>query len=129
MSRTIVQIPTTDPTVYAFRISGEVGLDEMKTMSEAMNVAFDIHDKVSMLIIFDPFDGSALGAQLNFESFRAQLRALSKIDKYVVVGAPEEAAKLISTAGDWIGIDTASFDASEEQAAWRFIGAKVRNAA
>lgn len=129
MHPAVTHIQTTDPTVYAFRVSGEVDADAMEGIAKVMNGAFDSHPKVRMLLIFDRFDGSSLGASLNFETLKAQFRSLSRIEKYAVVGAPETVEKLIGTAGGWTGIETRTFDLAEEAAAWTFVGAQAREAA
>ncbi|MCR9085760.1 MAG: STAS/SEC14 domain-containing protein [Rhodobacteraceae bacterium] len=129
MHPAVTHIQTTDPKVYAFRISGEVDADAMEGIAKVMNEAFDSHPKVRMLLIFDRFDGSSLGASLNFETLKAQFRSLSRIEKYAVVGAPETVDKLIGTAGGWTGIETRTFDLTEEDEAWAFVGAQAREAA
>lgn len=129
MHPSVTQIQTTDPAVYAFRIAGEVDADAMAAMAEVMNAAFDTQPKVRMLLIFDRFDGNSLGATLNFETLKAQFRSLSRIERYAAVGAPETVEKIIETAGGWTGIDTRTFDLSEEGAAWGYVGAEAREAA
>lgn len=129
MTETVVQIPTTDPAVRAFRIAGEVDSDAMAGMGETMNAAFDAHDSVRLLLIFDRYDGSTAGAAFSAEALKAQLRSLSKLEKYAVVGAPEGVAETIETAGDWTGVETGTFARDDEAAAWRFVGAEARNAA
>lgn len=109
MTESVTQVPTTDPTVLALRIHGEIDGESMQSLSVVMNTAFDIHDRVRLLLIFDRFDGSSLGARLNFDGLKAQLRALSKIEKYAVVGGPDDSARSIKTA---------TFDLSGQGAAW-----------
>lgn len=129
MINAVVQIPTTDPAVYAFRVTGEIDTHGMSEMAGVMNTAFDDHDRVRMLLIFERFDGTSLGARFSFEGLKAQLRGLSKIKKYAVVGAPDDAEKVIETTKNWTGVETATFDSHEEAAAWGFVGAEVPDAA
>lgn len=128
MTEAVTKIPTTDPAVYAFRIHGEVDADAMRTMSETMNEAFDRHEKVRMLLIFHVYDGATTGARLNFETLRAQLRSLANVERYAVVGAPEDVARAIETAGSWTSVETQTFDLDDEAAAWSFVGAEAQAA-
>ncbi len=121
---TIEQITVDQPSVYAFRIRGEVGADDMKAMSETMNAAFDQHPTVSMLLIFEQYNGVELGAGMDMETMSAQFRSLASVDKYAVVGAPGFAATLINVMDKLIPTDARTFDRSDEQAAWAFVGAR-----
>lgn len=122
-SETINQIPVDNPLVYAFRITGEINAEDLKAMGSTMNGAFDIHPSVSMLLIFDSFQGLDAGAGLDMETFKSQFRSLSKVDKYAVVGAPSVAETMIKLMDKVIPTDARTFDQAEEQAAWDFVGA------
>lgn len=124
MSMTFQQIATTDPSVIAFRITADL---DVAALAERVNAAFDAHDAVALLLIFDRAQDAG-PSPFRFESLRAHLRGLGKLRRYAVVGAPESLEDFLATAGAWTGIETGSFDLSEEQAAWRFVGAQVANA-
>lgn len=123
-SETINQIPVDNPLVYAFRISGEINAVDMKAMGVIMNDAFDVHPSVSMLLIFDQFEGLDLGAGFDKETFTSQFRSLAKVDKYAVVGAPSVASTMINVMDKVIPTDARTFLRSEEAAAWAFVGAR-----
>ena len=122
-SGAIRQIPVDAPAVYAFRITGDVSAADLKAMATTMNDAFDSRTSVSMLLIFDHFEGTEAGVGFDMETLRSQFRALAKVDKYAVVGAPAAAAMLISVMDKVMPTDARAFDASEEMSAWRFVGA------
>lgn len=122
-TNTIVQIPVDNPVVFAFRIRGEVGRDDMKAMAATMNHAFDVHDAVSMLLIFEQFNGTDTGAGLDLETLKSQFRSFTNVEKYAVVGAPSAAETMINLMDKVIPIDAETFDVSDEAAAWRFVGA------
>ena len=121
---TIRRIPTDMATVHAFRIVGKVSADDMKGMAQTMNAAFDTHDTVSMLLIFDHFDGAEAGAGFDMETLKSQFRALADVDRYAVVGAPDAAETMIAVMDKIIPTDARTFDAGQEQAAWQFVGAR-----
>ena len=122
-SESINQIPVDNPLIYAFRINGEINADDLKAMGAIMIDAFDVHPSVSMLLIFDQFEGLDAGAGFDKETFTSQFRSLAKVDKYAVVGAPSVAATMINVIDKVIPTDARTFLRSEEAAAWAFVGA------
>lgn len=124
MPHAVRQIATTSPTVYAFEIDGEVSAAEMQAMGETMNDAFDAHDEVDMMLIFRRYGGSEAGAGLDWDSITSRFRSLTKVGKYVTVGAPEGAETMIEAMGRVIPVDAKTFDLSEIDAAWAHLGAR-----
>ena len=122
-SETINQILVDNPLVYAFRINGEIKAEDLKAMGATMNDAFDVHPSVSMLLIFEQFEGLNAGAGFDKETVTSQFRSLGKVDKYAVVGAPSVASTMINVMDKVIPIDARTFERSEEEAAWKFVGA------
>lgn len=122
-TKSINEIATDRADVFAFRIRGEVSSEDMQAMAARMNAAFDTHETVSMLLIFEGFEGSDTGAAFDIETIKAQFRALGKVDKYAVVDAPSSAAGMIETMGKVIPVEARTFDAGQEAEAWRFVGA------
>ena len=120
----IRQSPTTEDHVFAFRIVAEVSSDDMEAMGAYMNDQFDRHDRVSMLLIFDRYEGSETGASLNWESLKSRVKSVIKVDRYAVVGAPDAASRLIEGMGKLLPVDARSFTHAEEDEAWRFVGAR-----
>ena len=122
-SESINQIPVDNPLVYAFRINGEINAEDLKAMGATMNDAFDAHPSVSMLLIFEQFEGLDAGAGFDMETLKSQLRSLAKVDKYAVVGAPSIAATMINVMDKVIPTDTRTFERTKEASAWAFVGA------
>ncbi|SHJ42279.1 SpoIIAA-like [Palleronia salina] len=120
----IRQAPSTEDHVFAFHIMGEITSDEMEAMGAYMNEQFEHHDNVSMLLIFDRFEGSEAGAGLNWESLKAQLKSVTKVDRYAVVGAPSTPSRLVEVFGKVLPLKAQSFDRGDEDAAWQFVGAR-----
>lgn len=117
-------VPTADPATYAFEIDGKVTSDEMEAMADRMNAAFDAHDKVNMVLIFRRFDGSELGAGYDWSSIKSRVRSLTNVDKYVAVGAPAAAEKMIEAMDLVIPVEARTFDLAEIDAAWAFVGTR-----
>lgn len=119
----IRETPTDTAGVFAFHIIGEVSSDDMIALAETMNDRFDAHEKVSMLLIFDRYEGAERGANLDWTVIKSRLRSVVNIDKYVLVNAPQGAARMVETFGKLLPVDAMSFD--DEDAAWEFVGARA----
>jgi len=123
-SGSIEQIPTSEPSVYAFAISGELSDADVKSMATTMNTAFEVHDEVNMLLLFDNYQGSEAGAGANADTMKAQWKALSNVNRYAVVGAPNSAETMISMMDKIIPVDAETFESSRVDQAWAFVGAR-----
>lgn len=121
---TIRQVATTRPDLYAFRIAGEVSRDDMTQMARYMNDAFDTQPgKVDMMLIFDRFEGSQVGASMSWEAIKSRFKSLGHVNRYVVVGAPDSAKEMVESLGHLLPVKAETFDS--EPAAWRELGAEV----
>ncbi len=118
----ITQIATNRPDLYAFRISGEISDDAMEDMAKCMNAAVDAHsEKIDMLMIFDHFDGAELGAGWDWDVLKSRFKAISNVNRYVVVGAPDRANKMIAFMDKILPVQAETFDT--EDVAWRSLQA------
>lgn len=103
------------PATLAFRIDGKVTADDMKRLGERALDAFERHDRMDMLLVFDRFEGSETGASLNISSIKAQAASLNTLRTYAVAGAPDTASGLIENMGRLMPVDAKTFD-TEAQA-------------
>jgi len=124
LTETIVQMPTTSPDVYAFRIRGKVTAEDMHAMAATMNEVFDSGRTISMLLLFEAFDGAEAGAMFDPENVKSRFRSLAHVEKYAVVGAPTIASAMIAVMDKLIPVDARSFAGEEEAEAWSFVGAR-----
>lgn len=121
----ISEIDTQNPTAFAFVVRGEVSSEDMEAMATRMNSAFDLHDRVNMILIFRGYEGSETGSALNAETMKAQFRALSNVEKYVVVGAPDSAETIIEAFGAILPVEAETYDLDDLAQAWTSIGASA----
>ncbi|WP_299146113.1 STAS/SEC14 domain-containing protein [uncultured Tateyamaria sp.] len=120
----ITQIATDRPDLYAFRISGKISDDAMEAMAEHMNAVFDAHtDKVDMLMIFDGFEGTEFGASWDWDVIKSRFRALSHVDRYVVVNAPGSADQMIDMLDSILPVQAETFD--DVALAWQSLQARA----
>ena len=106
------------PATRAFRIDGRVTQTEMKMMSDRVLEAFDAHDEIDLLFIFDRFEGSETGASLTAPALKAQTASLWNIRAYVVAGAPDEAASMIEAMGRVLPVKAKTFDTEADARAY-----------
>ncbi|WP_299417735.1 STAS/SEC14 domain-containing protein [uncultured Sulfitobacter sp.] len=125
----ITEIPTDTQTVHAFRVSGHIDDDASEAMAEHMNAVFDRSDKVNMLLDLTGFTGSDWDSMLDGDVITSRLRALRRVHRYAVVGAPDRAAKMINLMDKIIPVEAKAFDAGDAAQAWEFVGAKPLAAA
>lgn len=120
----ITQIPTDNPTVYAFRIEGGVQSDEINAMARTMDDAMDRHERISMLLVLHDFDASDAASSITLKTLATQVRSAAHVERYAVVGAPDFARRMIGIFDDVTSIEARTFDPGEEAAAWAFVGAR-----
>ena len=120
--QSIKQIRTEAADVYAFDISGHVSADDAEAMAQYMNDVFDKSDKVSMLMRLNDYTGSDATAMFDDDVIASRWRSLAKVDRYVVVGAPAFAEKMIAVMDKIIPVDAKTFDADDEVSAWAYVG-------
>ena len=119
----VTQIPTTDPKVYAFRITGHVDEDTSEALAKFMNTTFDEHEgKVDMLLDMTFFTGSDWDSFLDSDVIASRFRSLKHVHRYAVVGAPAGAARMISMMDKVIPVEARAFE--DLEAAWAFVGAE-----
>jgi SpoIIAA-like len=123
-TQSITQMGTSRPDLYAFRITNEVSREDMEAMADTMNTAFDAHnDKIDMLLILDRYDGAEPGAGWSWDAIKSRFKAITNVNRYVVVGASEGAEKMIEAMGTVIPVQAETFDS--EVSAWRSLGAEA----
>jgi hypothetical protein len=102
------------PATLAFRIDGRVSEIEMKMMADRVREAFESHDKIDLVLIFDHFAGMEPGSTLNAPVVKAQAESVWNVRAYVVVGAPGDAARMIETFGRMLPVRAKTFDSQAE---------------
>ena len=125
MTDAVRRLPTDRPDLYAFEIAGEVTAADQEAMADAMNAAFDAHeDKVDMLLVFRDYEGAETGSMLDVDVLKSRLRSIARVNRYVVVGAPEAANTMIETMGRLMPVESHTFPIAELGAAWALLGAR-----
>lgn len=121
-TKAIDQFETHIHGVYAFRITGELGGDDLQLMAKTMNTAFDRMEEVDMLIAFQSDEGAKFGAGLSLEVLKSQFRSVSNVRNYCVVNAPSTAESVVEFFDNLLPIKARSF--SSEHNALEYLRAQ-----
>ena len=124
MPVTVKQVQTTEPSVYAFDVPGEVTEEDLEYMAARMQAAFDTRDKVNLLLNFENYQGNELGALADADVVKTHFSALSNLDRYAVVGAPGHMDAMLEALSVVIPVKAETFDKGEAAAAWAHVGAR-----
>lgn len=114
---------TTNEKVFAYEVDGPILEGDVKAIIPALNAKFESHDKINVLVRMKNWSGFELTAFLNDEFFKMKYKALSKVDKYAVVGPRSWMRNLIELTDLLFSTDSRVFDAEDESAAWEWVGA------
>lgn len=123
-SQNIKQIATDPPSVYAFRIEGSATSAEMADMAKLLDEAFNRYDKINMLLFLHHYSPADAILSLSLKSLATQARSVAHVDRYAVVGPPPSAAHMIEGLSTVSPIFARTFEPSEADAAWTFVGAR-----
>ena len=113
--------PTPRATLLAFDITGKISKSDIEGMARQIDGAFDIHDKIDILLIMTDFEGMDAGAVFDGEALGAQARSIRHVRKYGVVGAPGWARAMIELGDLLTPVEAKTFDLAEQDAAWAWI--------
>ena len=118
------EIPTTSPSVYAFDAPGEVKEEDLERMAKTMQAAFDRKDKVSLLLLFENYQGNELGALLDGDVIKTHFTSLANLERYAVVGAPAHMDAMLEVLSAVIPVKAETFEKGEVDKAWAHVGAR-----
>ena len=114
---------TTNEKVFAYEVDGPIHDVDVKTVLPALNEKFDAHEKINVLVRMKNWAGFELTAVLNDELFKTKYKALSKVDRYAVVGPKPWMRNFLELIDPLFSTKTRVFDAGDEEAAWEWVGA------
>ena len=115
---TIREMPTDLPATYGFRITGRVTRDDMAAMGDRMLDAFDTHDTVDMLLVFDTEETAHTGASASLDAMKAQAKSLSRVRNYVVASPPGRAGDILEAMDKVMPVKAVTFDTEHEALEW-----------
>ena len=128
MQAPVREIRTTEPNVFAYDIPGKVSEEDLERMASRMDAAFETHEKVSLLLLFEHYEGNEFGALLDPEVIKTHFKALANLHRYAVVGAPAHMDAALKAVAAVLPIQPKTFDKGEIAEAWAWVGARPESA-
>jgi len=117
-------IQTTSAKVFAYEVNGRIREKDIETAVKAINEAFEGNKKINVLARMKNWQGFDLAAVLTDNLFKMKYTALTKVERYAVVGARPWMRNFLELVSSVIPTEVRVFDADEEAAAWKWIGAQ-----
>lgn len=117
----IRRLANTRPTLLAFEIAGKISKADIEDMARRIEQAFDVHDRIDILLIMSDFEGLDAGAVFDGEALGAQWRSIRHVRKYGVVGAPAWARAMIEFSDILSPVEAKTFDLEAQAEAWAWI--------
>ena len=117
-------LQTTSENVFAYEIDGRLRERDIKSAVDAVKPFLERTGKFNVLARMKDFSGFDLLSVFDDNLIRVKLRAPSKIDKYAVIGPKPWIRNLLELFNPLVSTEIRTFEASEEDAAWEWIGAR-----
>ena len=124
MHAPVREIRTTEPNVFAYDIPGAVSEEDLKRMATRLDAAYETHEQVNLLLLFENYEGNEFGALLDPEVIKAHFKALTSLHRYAVVGAPAHMDVALQAVTAVLPIKPKTFDKAEIAEAWTWVGAR-----
>lgn len=125
----VTEIPTGAAHVHAFRVSGTMDAETSVALAEHMNGVFDAaRGDVNMLFDLTGFESGGAAGLFDGDVLRSRLRAVDKVARYAVIGAPKAAARMIGIMDRIVPVDARTFAPDEADAAWDFVTGRPHRA-
>ena len=117
-------IQTTSDNVVAYEVDGRLREKDIKYAVEAVKPYLEREGKVNVLARLKNFNGFDLTAVFDDDLAKLKYKALSKVDKYAVVGAKPWMRNFLELLSPLFSVQIKVFEASEEAVAWEWVGAQ-----
>ena len=122
--RAVHFIQTTNDNVFAYEVDGRIRERDIKSAVKELEPFMKREGKFSVLARMKNFHGFDLLSVFDDNLIRLKIKAPSKIDRYAVVGPKSWMRNLLELVNPLISTEIRTFEASEEAAAWEWVGAQ-----
>ncbi|MGD9589501.1 MAG: STAS/SEC14 domain-containing protein [Pyrinomonadaceae bacterium] len=123
-AKSVHLLQTTSENVFAYEINGRLREKDIKEAVEAMKPFLERDGKFNILARLKEFNGFDLTALFDDDLAKAKYRALSKIERYAVIGAKPWMRNLIELIAPLFSTEVRVFDPTDEADAWEWVGAQ-----
>lgn len=115
------RIETKRDDVYAFEIDGYLSTAESDEMYQALEKAYQNHDKINLLIRIGRFDGFDWTTLFSESTFMGKLHAIKHLRRYAVIGGPNWFGTAVGIFNPLFRVEVRHFDYEAEADAWLWI--------
>jgi hypothetical protein len=115
---------TTSENVFAWEVNGRVREKDVKAAVAAMKPYLEREGKFNVLVRLKDFGGFDLLSALDDELMKTKYKAISKVERYAIVGAKPWMRNLVELFSGLFSTKIRFFDPEEEHAAWEWVGAE-----
>ncbi|MEO8573899.1 MAG: STAS/SEC14 domain-containing protein [Pyrinomonadaceae bacterium] len=117
-------LQTTSENVFAYEINGRLRERDIRSAVDAVKPFLDRDGKFNVFARMKDFSGFDLLSVFDDKLIKVKLKAPSKIDKYAVIGPKPWIRNLLELVNPLVSTEIRTFEASEEDAAWEWVGAR-----
>ena len=117
------RLDTDREDVFAFDIVGHITAPDVENIYGLLEGAYSLHDKIDILVRIKDYEGIDWDAAVKDLGLVGKTHALQHIRRYAVVGGPGWMGALIALFKPFFRVEMKHFGATEETAAWAWIGA------
>lgn len=117
-------IQTTSDNVFAYEVNGRLREKDIKDAVKQLRPYLEREGKVNVLARLREFNGFDLTALFDDDLAKLKYKALSKVDRYAVVGAKPWMRNFLELLAPLFSTQIRVFDKSDEAAAWEWVGAQ-----
>jgi hypothetical protein len=117
-------LQTTADNVFAYEVNGKLREKDVKSAVEQLRPYLEREGKINVLARMKNFGGFDLLSVLDDDLIKLKYKAISKVERYAVVGASAWMRNLLELISPLFSAQIRVFDAAEEHAAWEWVGAE-----
>lgn len=116
-------LQTTSENVVAYEVNGRLREKDIKHAVAELKPYIEREGKFNVLARLKDFNGFDLTSLLDDDLAKTKYRALSKVEKYAIVGAKPWMRNLTELISPLFSVKVRVFEPEEEQDAWDWVGA------
>ena len=117
-------LQTTAENVFAYEVNGKLREKDVKAAVDQLKPYLEREGKINVLARMKNFGGFDLLSVLDDDLIKLKYKAISKVDKYAVVGASAWMRNLLELISPLFSAQIRVFDAADEHTAWEWVGAE-----
>ena len=117
-------LQTTSETVFAYEVNGRLHERDIKAAVTELKPFMERDGKFNILARMKDFNGFDLLSVFDDDLIRLKIKAPSKVDRYAVISPKPWLRNLLELVDPLFNTQIRTFDSSEEDAAWEWVGAR-----